>query len=343
MLQQAPFGKGSETVHDEAVRKTLQISSKLVHFQNPRFEVELQALAAHAAVMLGFGDSEDGDKGKSGHARTNTTFSAPMVRAELHKLLIYQPGDFFLDHRDAVHREGMFGTLLLQLPCAYQGGALTVEHGRKSVVIDHSDPQKSLFSVHFSAFYADCKHRVDKVTEGLRLILAFDLVSVGLPPASYSLQSSRSAASAADDGDDGGDAATAATASTAAATAAAAAAAATAAEDVAAASARHFSFSEILANAISERHKQAVPFPRLTRTSPRPLSECRVLPFRVTHDVCKPFNCIDGSRMKDDSPILVHALEYLYPKNLVLSQHRTSVISELKVRSPNNNFYFKQK
>ena len=160
VLQAAPFGLGAQTLVDDKVRKTLQIDPALVRFENPKFETQLQALAARAASLLGYyGATMDAEDSPLGMHMVSS------VHAKLHKLLIYRPGDFFVDHRDATHQPGMFGTLLLQLPCCYKGGRLIVQHEGEAEVIDHSDPATSPFSSHFSAFYADCVHRVEEVTD----------------------------------------------------------------------------------------------------------------------------------------------------------------------------------
>ena len=43
------------------------------------------------------------------------------VRAELYKVLLYEPGSFFKKHRDTEKADGMFGTLVVQLPSRYIG------------------------------------------------------------------------------------------------------------------------------------------------------------------------------------------------------------------------------
>ena len=48
------------------------------------------------------------------------------VKANLYKLLLYEPGCFFKKHRDNERLDGMFGTLVLELPSIYNGSELTV-------------------------------------------------------------------------------------------------------------------------------------------------------------------------------------------------------------------------
>ncbi len=44
------------------------------------------------------------------------------VTASLYKLLLYDKGGFFKPHRDSEKEKHMFGTLVVQLPCSYEGG-----------------------------------------------------------------------------------------------------------------------------------------------------------------------------------------------------------------------------
>jgi hypothetical protein len=57
--------------------------------------------------------------------------SAGSIDARLYKLLLYEQGGHFAAHQDTEKEPGMFGTLVVQLPCAggHQGGRLLVRHG----------------------------------------------------------------------------------------------------------------------------------------------------------------------------------------------------------------------
>jgi hypothetical protein len=56
------------------------------------------------------------------------------VSANLYKVLLYGTGGHFGFHRDTEKETGMFGTLIIQLPCDYTGGALIMYHARQSTV-----------------------------------------------------------------------------------------------------------------------------------------------------------------------------------------------------------------
>ncbi len=162
-LEKAPFGKGEETVYDDSVRKTLQITPGRVKFTNPHYQKELEKIARRAACALG--------------VKTE-------VKAVFHKLLVYEEGSHFVEHRDAVHRDGMFGTLVIQFPSVFEGGELAVLHLGKKYLFDqrHFD-NNELISAGFGgtwvAFYGDCLHVVNRVTKGIRVVATYDLVKVG--------------------------------------------------------------------------------------------------------------------------------------------------------------------
>ena len=102
------------------------------------------------------------------------------MRAELYKLLVYDAGGFFIEHRDTEKAEGMFGTLVIVLPSIYEGGELMVRHGGREALLDLrcNDPSEA----RFAAFYADCRHEVMPVTSGCRLTLIYNLLWPGVRP-----------------------------------------------------------------------------------------------------------------------------------------------------------------
>ncbi len=93
------------------------------------------------------------------------------LTAELHSLLVYSPGQFFLPHQDSEKSNDMVGTLTVTLPGTSHGGELIVRHGEKQVVHRSSDKLLS-----FVAFYADCLHEVQPVTSGYRVVLTYNLL-----------------------------------------------------------------------------------------------------------------------------------------------------------------------
>lgn len=117
------------------------------------------------------------------------------VKAHLYKLLLYEEGCFFARHRDSERLDGMFATLVLELPSVYEGAELSVfspltpnekatytfngvdssfKRKRRSPRSSSPGASPGLF---FAAFYADCYHEVSKLTSGHRVALVYHLTA----------------------------------------------------------------------------------------------------------------------------------------------------------------------
>lgn len=96
------------------------------------------------------------------------------LRAELHDMLVYEPGQFFVPHQDSEKGDGMIGTLAVILPSAFSGGQMVIEHHGQRVVAGGSRSRLT-----FVAFYADCHHEVRPVTRGYRCVLTYNLLLAG--------------------------------------------------------------------------------------------------------------------------------------------------------------------
>ncbi len=152
--ERAPYGRGSQTLVDESVRKVWQIAPDKVRLGGRGWSKAFALLVERVATELGC-TSED-------------------VSAEFYKLLVYETGGFFLAHRDSEKLPGMFGTLVVTLPSAHEGGQLFVRHAGREMEFNliGTDPGE----VHFAAFYADCEHEVTPITAGYRMCLVFNLI-----------------------------------------------------------------------------------------------------------------------------------------------------------------------
>lgn len=58
----------------------------------------------------------------------------------------------------------MFATLVIVLPSNYSGGELVVHHDEQVVTLNMSRDEPSELA--FAAFYADCIHEVQPITQG---------------------------------------------------------------------------------------------------------------------------------------------------------------------------------
>jgi len=156
IAEAAPYGRGEETVVDRAVRRTWQIDSAKVRIGGRHWEKTLAGLVADIARGLGVSEP---------------------VAADFYKLLAYDTGSFFVDHRDTEKAPGMFATMVLVLPSTHSGGELVIKHLGREVVLDPRPEEPS--EIGFAAFYADCVHEVRPVKTGCRLTLVYNLRFVG--------------------------------------------------------------------------------------------------------------------------------------------------------------------
>lgn len=96
-----------------------------------------------------------------------------VLKAELHNLLIYMPGQFFRAHQDSEKADGMLATLVVVLPSEFTGGELVIDQHGDRRIIDFSE-DKTNFAT-FVAFYSDCYHEVKEVKSGYRVTLTYNL------------------------------------------------------------------------------------------------------------------------------------------------------------------------
>lgn len=151
LAEAAPYGLGEKTVLDESVRKCWQLDAAQFCFKAPEWQDFLDRTVACVRVDLGV-------LGK--------------VSAVPYKLLIYGEGGHFLAHRDTEKLDAMFGTLIIALPSAHEGGRLFVRHDGREVEVDFSR-EKHAFQ--HAAFFADCEHEVEPVGSGFRCCLVYNL------------------------------------------------------------------------------------------------------------------------------------------------------------------------
>jgi predicted 2-oxoglutarate/Fe(II)-dependent dioxygenase YbiX len=153
LSQQAPFGRGEETIVDTDVRNAWQISSEDFELTNPQWEEALQESINQIGKELGLYGCK--------------------IEFEQYKLLVYEQGSFFTAHRDTEKMPNMFATLVIGLPSEHAGGELIVSHGEQSYSYSFADGDA--FRPSFVAFYPDCYHEVKPITSGYRICLIYNL------------------------------------------------------------------------------------------------------------------------------------------------------------------------
>ena len=151
--EQAQFGWRDKTLTDKAVRDTQEIASQ--HLKVQLDDQFITSLLSQAKQQLGLPN----------HANLST---------HLHNLLIYGPGQFFKPHRDSEKLDGMVATLVIVLPSPHIGGDLLIHHKKeKHRFVSENLNQSGLNCV---VFYADCTHEVEKIKQGYRVALTYNIV-----------------------------------------------------------------------------------------------------------------------------------------------------------------------
>jgi hypothetical protein len=147
----ARYGLREKTLLDPRVRDTWEIGKRQIKLDEHHWQRTLDRKLPLIARDLGVPQGAT-------------------LRAELHNLLVYEPGQFFAPHQDSEKADRMIGSLVVLLPSAAKGGSLVIEHHDEKVSYRGSPNQIVLI-----AFYADCRHEVRPVTSGYRAALTFNL------------------------------------------------------------------------------------------------------------------------------------------------------------------------
>lgn len=152
LARPARYGRGEQTLLDRKVRDTWEIPRTRVRMDKRRWNATLQPALDGLRSDLGLPEGCE-------------------LRAELHSMLIYAPGQFFVQHQDSEKDDAMIGSLVVTLPGQVSGGALEVTHlGERAT---YRVPKKR---ISFVAFYGDCRHEIKPVKSGYRVVLTYNLL-----------------------------------------------------------------------------------------------------------------------------------------------------------------------
>ncbi len=166
MAQQAPFGRGTQTVVDESVRKGLQIDPSLVEFCNGEsWKCKLQCIAAEL---------------RNAYQRDN-------ISLHLYKMLLYEEGGHFAPHKDTLRHKTHIASLLISLPVegGCEGGVLRVTapgcsgsggNAAASGDVMEWDGRCDDVEGSWCSFYTDCQHEWTPLTKGKRVVLAYQVL-----------------------------------------------------------------------------------------------------------------------------------------------------------------------
>ncbi|KAF4500812.1 2og-fe oxygenase superfamily [Fusarium agapanthi] len=99
------------------------------------------------------------------------------LRADPHKLLLYELGSFFQTHSDSEKEQGMIGTLVVCLLSQHEGGDVCLSFGsqkRRPSIAENSE-----FDLTAMSWYSDVAHEVERLTSGYGLVLTYKLFATG--------------------------------------------------------------------------------------------------------------------------------------------------------------------
>jgi hypothetical protein len=155
------FGKGDETVLDTTYRNGREISGADIEICDRTFIRDLER-AVSASMFIG-----------------------RRVEMKLYKLAIYEPGGHFDWHMDSTHSDEHHATVLVALNAVWKGGDFIfrrndVETRTSMKPKVRKDPYHGKSRVlPVVGFYTDTEHEVEPVTEGVRIVLQYDVEVAG--------------------------------------------------------------------------------------------------------------------------------------------------------------------
>ncbi|KAL3469173.1 hypothetical protein BJX99DRAFT_241925 [Aspergillus californicus] len=157
----ASFGRGEKDVIDPEYRKAGQIN--VDEFATSFHPADFGILEIVGQVLLpSISDEKDNQ------------LQFRKIKAELYKLNVYSgPSGLFRKHVDTPRADNQIGSLVVCLPSGFTGGSLLVEHHGQKVQFNWSE--KSSSSIQWAAFYSDCEHEIETVTQGDRITLTYNL------------------------------------------------------------------------------------------------------------------------------------------------------------------------
>jgi hypothetical protein len=153
----ARYGRGEDTLLDRSVRDTWEVPKSRVKIDKRRWHRALRPVLDRFRRDLGLTEGCE-------------------LTADLHSMLVYGPSQFFVPHQDSEKDDAMVGSLVVTLPSSFTGGDLVVHSGRRTQRYRSSKTALTLV-----AFYGDCRHEIQRVRSGYRIVLTYNLLLRGEP------------------------------------------------------------------------------------------------------------------------------------------------------------------
>ena len=149
----ALFGKGSETVYDETVRKAFDVTADRIKI------IEKESFLKE--VNYNFGNIIPSDK---------------KFRYELYKMHVYKEGGKFTRHKDTIHAPNHYATLVISVPTDFQGGELLLyENKNDETPLTECKFKEYLYKENSVIFLTDVEHEVLEVKSGTRVVMQYDV------------------------------------------------------------------------------------------------------------------------------------------------------------------------
>ena len=152
----APAAERSKNNINRFEHRTYGIEADRVELRNPRWSKTVQYAVRKSVEQLGVLGGESN------------------VRADFHKMLLYEgDGTSSTEHENRTV-SGRFGTLVIVLPSEHEGGQVVVRLGNQKCALSIPEPRE--FSYSYMAWYADADYFVEPICSGSRLALTYDLI-----------------------------------------------------------------------------------------------------------------------------------------------------------------------
>ncbi|HEY0252607.1 MAG TPA: hypothetical protein VGC41_13825, partial [Kofleriaceae bacterium] len=149
----APFGHRQETKLDEKVRSTLRVKAR----GNAKVSLDLAPILYRVESGLS---------------------ASAYLEATLLDVLVYPTGGRFLRHKDTPRTPQQLGTLIVEVPCAHEGGVMTLDDHQAQLEVDWSTPAAQ---PRWIALFGDVDHEIGAVTSGHRITVVYTLALTDRP------------------------------------------------------------------------------------------------------------------------------------------------------------------
>ena len=149
----APFGQRDKTLYDDAVRRCTQIEAERVTVNGAGWHAACDDIRTALATRMGLAGCD--------------------IEIDVHKLLMYSPGDHFDTHADTEKSEGMVASAVVVADSTYTGGTLVMTHrGAEARLLDGAAPRGH---IQWAVWYADLAHRIEPIRSGHRVAITLNI------------------------------------------------------------------------------------------------------------------------------------------------------------------------